>query len=127
MKLRVEIAPPAGAGLTMVIFGTEALGDIAEVHHRPGLQADRLEPRLQRRVRLQLLAALVAGDADVGGAHDHAGHAVVDQRHSTPSITSTSLPVGSSAPQVEPAVSRNSIGTAAACPARRRSAPCRHS
>ncbi len=35
---------------------------------------------------------------------------------SMPSITSTARPVGSSAPQLEPAVSRNSIGIGAAVP-----------
>ena len=61
-------------------LGDTGAGDVAEVHHRPGREADRLDAGAQLGVRLELLRRLVAGDADVGGAQHDDRHAVVDQR-----------------------------------------------
>jgi hypothetical protein len=47
-------------------------------------------------------------------AQHHHRHAVVDHRDPTPSTSSTALPVGRSAPQVDPAVPTNSSGIGAA-------------
>ena len=110
-------APPCRGGATSIIFGTDFSVDVAEVHQRPGLEPDRLDPApCSVVVGVERLAILIAGRADIGGREHDAGHAVVDQGAATPSISSTALPVGSSAPQLEPAVSRNSSGTGAAVP-----------
>ena len=54
---------------------------VAEVHQRPGGEADCLDPGAQigERLALQLVARLVAGRADVFGLEHDARHAVVDQ------------------------------------------------
>ncbi len=56
-----------------------ALGHVSQVHQRAGRPPDRLQPPLQPGVGVQGLAVFVAGDAEIGGPHHHAGHAVVDQ------------------------------------------------
>ena len=68
MKLRVAIAPPARGGGDQHHLRHRLRRDVAEVHQRAGLQADRLDPGLQRGIGLERLAGLVAGGADVGGA-----------------------------------------------------------
>ena len=55
------------------------VGHIAEIHQPPGLKPKRLQARLELGVGVEPAAALVAGAAHVGGAHDGDRHAVVDQ------------------------------------------------
>ena len=43
MKVRVEIAPPPAAARRNAHLRHGLVGDVAEVHHRPGLEADRFE------------------------------------------------------------------------------------
>ena len=54
---------------------------VAQVHPFAHGQPDRLDPGLELRVGVQPVTVLVSGDADIGGFHHHAGHAVVDQGH----------------------------------------------
>ena len=113
MKVRVEIAPPARGRrdhrhLRHRLRRSRRRGSSAA---RPSGGSPPAAPR-SAVVRLELRRVLVARDAEVGGAHHHAGHAVVDQRaRRRPRSRRRRCPVGSSAPQVDPAVSSNAIGT----------------
>ncbi len=62
-------------------FGHGCLGNVAQVHHVPCGEPDRLELCSQGLVCLQLSTRLVTSDAHCCGGHDHDGHAVVDQGH----------------------------------------------
>ena len=90
---------------------------VAEVHHRPDLEPDRLDARLELRVGVELRRASRSRCGRHRRAHDDHRHAVVDagdarRRRST----STARPVGRSAPHVEPAVSEKLSGIGAAVP-----------
>ena len=107
MKVRVAIAPPCRGGATSIIFGTDFAGDVAEVHQRPGLQPDRLDPRPQRLRRPRASSGASSPATPRSAARiTTQGMPLSISVQATPSITSTALPVGSSAPQLEPAVSR---------------------
>ena len=110
-------APPCCGGATSIILGTDFSVDVAEVHQRPGLQADRLDPRLQRRIGVERLAILIAGRADIRGPEHDAGHAVVDQRAGARRRSRRRHCRSAAARRSdEPAVSRNSSGIGAAVP-----------
>ena len=100
----------------MVIFGTDLLVTSPRFISGPALRRMALEPGAKFGVGFQFLGRLGAGDAEVGSAHDDAGHAVVDQGAVDAVDHVTRMPVGSSAPQLEPAVSAKVIGTGAAVP-----------
>src|SRR5262249_35266148 len=57
---------------------------VAEIHHRPCLQPNRLEAGLKGCIGVELLSALRARDAQIGCRYDHAWHAVVDERDCNP-------------------------------------------
>ena len=95
MKLRVEMAA-AGARRSnqrhlRVILG----GHVAELHGVAAGDPQPLDPRLQLGIGVQLVDALIAGAADVGGVEDHQRHAVVDAGHGDRRRSrSRALPVG---------------------------------
>ena len=54
---------------------------VAKLHRVAAGDAQPLDPRLQLGIGVQLIDALIAGAADIGGLEDHQRHAVVDAGH----------------------------------------------
>ena len=52
--------------------------DVAKLHGSAAGDAQPLDPRLQFGIGVELIDALIAGAADIGGFEDHQRHAVVD-------------------------------------------------
>ena len=92
MKLRVEIAPPAVARLTSVIFGTLLSVTSPSPHHRPGLQPDRLQARLESASAFQRRPVLGPGDPEILRRHHDNRHPHVDHRAVHTADRSTAAP-----------------------------------
>ena len=116
MKERVLIAPPRAGGLTSVIFGTDF-----------SVTSPRfiIGPTCSRMASSRALSAVSASSASrlscplrpkSAASMITQGMPLSIRVQSTPSMQSVTLPVGSSAPQLDPAVSLNSSGIAAAVP-----------
>ena len=69
-------------------LGDDALGDVAHAHQRAGLAADRLQAGEEVAVGVELGRALVAGLAEIAGAHQHHRHRHVDAGGLEPAIRS---------------------------------------
>ena len=81
MKLRVLMAPPARGGGDQRHLRVILARHVAKLHRVPAGDAQPLDPRLQLGIGVQLIDALIAGAADIGGLEDHQRHAVVDAGH----------------------------------------------
>ena len=62
-------------------LGHRALADVAKLHQRPGLQANRLQATFKRVVIIQLFARLIAGATEVARAQQDHRHTVIDAGH----------------------------------------------
>ena len=78
MKTRVEMAPPCRGDAIRHILGTFLAGHVTKVHHMAARATDRLQPRLQTRIRIQGFGRLIAGAAEILRPDQHDGHAVID-------------------------------------------------
>src|SRR4029077_19481964 len=59
-------------------LGHRLPGDIAEVHPGSCRKPQPLDPRREHRITLELFRRLIAALAEVGGAHQYHGHAIID-------------------------------------------------
>jgi hypothetical protein len=117
MKLRVETAPPLRRRRDQAHLRDRLLGDVAQVHQPPGGQAHRFDARIERGIGLELVGRLVSGLPKSDARITTTGMPLSISVSSTPSTTSRTWPVGSSAPPVlPPAMSRKSITIGAAVP-----------
>ena len=116
MKVRVAMAPPARGGAARVIFGTDLSRTSPRFMSGPAwsrIDSSRsLRPAFASRSSRLSQPSTPRSEARITTTGIPLSMHVI----STPSITSTALPVGSRAPQVEPAACGKFWSTGAAVP-----------
>ena len=116
MKVRVAIAPPFCGALTMVIFGTVFATTLPRFISGPQARRKR-SSRIFSASSASSAARLSSPAMPASSARSTTqGMPLSISVTSIPSTRSTARPVGNSAPQVAPAVSRNCSGTGAEAP-----------
>ena len=112
----MQIVPPSAGAATSEIFGTEAAGHVAKAHRWPAASCSARTLRLRSSSASSSATVSYPLRPNSAAGTTTTGMPLSMQVTVTPSMTSVTWPVGSSAPVAEPSVPAKSSTMAAAVP-----------